>query len=551
MSDLKKFALVEEDGVSPSLGRPTADYNLNNTRVINHLPSSDDSFEVFRKGPDVVDFRIVSWPRASIIFLKIIFATGVLAIPTAMYSLGAVGGALSVVGWGALNTYNAIVLGNFRNAHAKCHNIADMAQVVGGWWLQELMGFLSLLAYVLCAGAGILSVSVGLNALSDHAACTVWWSFLATMVVIAAASVRKFEKIAWLTWIGFVSIFIAVLIVVIGVTTRDRPAAAPQSGPYELGYYVFAHPTFAAGITASSTIFVSSSGGPAFPPVISEMERPADYNKAVYTCMALVQSAYLAFSLVVYRWCGQWVANPSLGSAGGRYKKVAYGIGLIGLIVSACLYLHLATKYLFVRILRKSKHLQSNTLVHWGTWLGCTAGLASISFILAEAIPIFNYLLALTGSVCFAPLAIILPGWFWLYDHWFWYRGNLWNKLFWGFHWFLVFLGFFFLGGGTYGTVQQIIEAYETGAVGKQDSSRGQVLIKASLKTFSHLRQQDLHSVAPITRTRRECSNPSRSVAGECSAFGSTIRQEDNRASQNVDTLMLRTIFGGEVALIR
>lgn len=34
----------------------------------------------------------------------VMFATGVLSIPSAMYSLGALGGALSVIGWGALNT---------------------------------------------------------------------------------------------------------------------------------------------------------------------------------------------------------------------------------------------------------------------------------------------------------------------------------------------------------------------------------------------------------------------------------------------------------------
>lgn len=48
---------------------------------------------------------------------------------------------------------------------------------------------------------------------------------------------------------------------------------------------------------------------------------------------------------------------------------VAYGVGLIGLIVSACLYLHVASKYLFVRILRNSVHLQTNTVVHWAVWL--------------------------------------------------------------------------------------------------------------------------------------------------------------------------------------
>jgi hypothetical protein len=342
-----------------------------------------------------------------------------------------------------------------------------MSEVLGGKILKELTGALFLIAYVLCAGSGILGVSIGLNALSTHAACTVWWSFLATVVVALTASVRKFHNIGWLTWAGFISIFTAVFIVVIAVTTLDRPASAPQTGDFELGYHVIAHPTFIAGMTASATIFVSSAGTSAFLPVISEMRQPKDYRKALYTCMAFVQAAYLAFSLVVYKWCGSWVASPSLGSAGPTIKKVSYGVGLIGLIVSACLYAHVAAKYLFVRILRNTRHLQQNTVVHWGTWLGCTFGLCSISFILAEAVPIFNYLIALTGSICFAPLAIALPGFLWLNDHGHYKNGSMVQKMIYYAHWFLPVLGAFLCVGGTYAVVQQIIDAYADGLIGE------------------------------------------------------------------------------------
>ncbi|KAI5369951.1 Putative amino acid transporter, transmembrane domain-containing protein [Septoria linicola] len=425
-----------------------------------------DDDEVFRTDGEV-NFRTVGWPRASVIFLKIIFATGVLSIPTAMVSLGAVGGALNVVGWGALNTYTAIVQGDFRNNHRKCHSIADVAHEVGGPWLREICGALFIVAYVLCCGSGILGVSIGLDALSTHATCTVTWAFVATVAVIATASVRKFHQIGWLTWAGFASIFVAVFIVVVAVTTRDRPAAAPLTGEYDLGYYVFpSEVAFVAGMVASCSIFVSSAGTSAFLPVISEMRNPQDYRKAVYVCMGLVTAAYLSFSLVVYHWCGQWVASPSLGSGGQTVKMIAYGIGLVGLIVSACLYLHVAAKYVFVRILRDSRHLQADTWTHWLTWLGCTIGLGLLSFVLAEAIPIFNYLLALTGSLCFAPIAISLPGWLWLYDHKDWYQRASSHKLAYGFHAFLIPLGLFFLIAGTYGVIEQIIAAYQDGLIG-------------------------------------------------------------------------------------
>ncbi|EXJ93466.1 hypothetical protein A1O1_01858 [Capronia coronata CBS 617.96] len=426
-----------------------------------------ESHEVFQKVEGGVDFRTVSWQRATIIFLKIIFATGVLSIPSAMYSLGAVGGAILIVVVGALNTYTAMIQGDFRNSHPECHTLADMGYVVGGFWFREAIGFLYIAAYVLCTGSGIVGLSVAFNALSDHAACTVWWAFLSFAIITACASVRTFEKIGWLTWAGFVSIFAAVFIVVIGVTTRDRPAAAPQTGPYDLGYHAIGMATFAEGMTATATIFVSSAGTSAFLPVIAEMAKPKDYRKALFLCMGFVTACYLAFSLVMYRWCGQWVANPSLGSAGGTLKKASYGVGLIGLAVSGCLYQHVAAKYIFVRILRGTRHLQHNTVIHWVTWLGCTITLGAIAFILAEAIVIFSYLIALTGTICFAPMAICVPAILYMYD----YRqdlksGSVAKKAWYWFHAFLVLLGAFITVGGTYAVIKSILAAYANGEIG-------------------------------------------------------------------------------------
>ena len=72
-----------------------------------------------------VKFRTVSWQRATIIFLKIQFAMSILAVPGALATLGAVGGGLSIFGWQTLNTYTAVILGDFRNRHPECHSEND------------------------------------------------------------------------------------------------------------------------------------------------------------------------------------------------------------------------------------------------------------------------------------------------------------------------------------------------------------------------------------------------------------------------------------------
>lgn len=94
--------------------------------------------------------------------------------------------------------------------------------LVRGPYLKELVCVLYLVrpllimppSFVLVAGSGVLGVSIAIIALSDHAECTVWWAFAATIVVAAAASIRTFQSIGWLTWVGFMSLSIAILMVV-------------------------------------------------------------------------------------------------------------------------------------------------------------------------------------------------------------------------------------------------------------------------------------------------------------------------------------------------
>lgn len=87
-----------------------ADINLKPVRRSSSIDEGEISdtqleseHEVFRTGLDGVEFRTISWVRAVIIFVKYTVATGILGIPTALNTLGAVGGAFNVVGWGAMN----------------------------------------------------------------------------------------------------------------------------------------------------------------------------------------------------------------------------------------------------------------------------------------------------------------------------------------------------------------------------------------------------------------------------------------------------------------
>ncbi|KXJ88988.1 transmembrane amino acid transporter protein-domain-containing protein [Microdochium bolleyi] len=428
-----------------------------------------ESHEVFTETTDGVNFRTVSWQRAAVIFVKIQFAMSILSVPGALATLGAVGGCLSLVGWGVLNTYTALLLGEFRSRHPECHTLADMCGFLWGRVGRELVTAQILIAQVLITAAGIVSCSTAFNALSNHGACTVAFSAVSAAIITGFSMVRTFSRVGWLTWFGFGTFFSAVFIFVVAVTQQDRPAAAPPTGDFDLGFVAVAYPGFVAGMTATANLFLYNSGSSMYLPVISEMRRPQDFRKAALVTGAAVIAMYLTFSLVVYAYCGAWLATPAFGSAGPLFKKISYGVALPGLVIGVGIYNHVAAKLVFVRLLRGTKHLQANTAVHWATWLGVNLVLGVLAFIVAEAVPILNYLLGLAGSMCFAPFSLVFPAMLWMYDfkHFNASGASTAQRARYFAHAAIALLGLFMVVAGTYGVALAIQDAYATGMIAK------------------------------------------------------------------------------------
>lgn len=76
------------------------------------------------------------------------------------------------------------------------------------------------------------------------------------------------------------------------------------------------------------------------------MADPREYPKALALCRCMATGIYLTIGIVVYYYCGDYVASPALGSAGVLMKKVCYGLAIPGLIMSMTLYLHVSSNNL-------------------------------------------------------------------------------------------------------------------------------------------------------------------------------------------------------------
>ncbi|KAB8206654.1 transmembrane amino acid transporter protein-domain-containing protein [Aspergillus parasiticus] len=416
--------------------------------------------EITEEGPN---YRNVGWLGTTALMMKTQIGLGVLSIPLAFDTLGLIPGVIVLCAIAVITTWSDYIVGVFKLRHREVYGIDDTGALMFGYPGRVILGAAFCLYWTFVAGSGMLGVSISLNAVSTHGACTAIFVAVAAIVGFMLASIQTLARISWIAWVGLFGILTAIFIVTIAVGLQDRPYAAPQEGVWVSDYKLIASPTFTQAITAISSIVFAYAGTPAFFSIVSEMREPRHYTRSLVICQSVVTATYIAIGCVVYYFCGSYVASPALGSAGPTVKKISYGFALPGLLMTTLLVIHLPAKYLFIRILQGSRHLTANTMTHWVTWLGCTSGIAIIAYIIASAIPVFNDLVSLVGALLGTLMSFQPMGCMWLYDNW--SKGKISKSPKWIFMvcWsgFVILSGTFLMIGGTYGSVVSIIDSYK------------------------------------------------------------------------------------------
>ncbi|KAH6871028.1 putative amino acid transporter [Thelonectria olida] len=416
--------------------------------------------EITEDGPN---YRNVGWLGTTALMMKTQIGLGVLSIPAVFDVLGMVPGVICLCLVAGITTWSDYMVGIFKISHPEVYGIADAGELMFGPVGREVLGVGFCLYWIFVSGSGMLGISIGLNTVSTHGACTAVFVAVAAILGFSFSSIQTLSRISWLAWVGLVCLLSAILSVTIAVGIQDRPAAAPQGGVWVSDYKIVGDPSFLEAIAAVCALVFAYAGTPAFFSIAAEMRDPRLFTRSLIICQAVVTITYITIGCVVYYYCGSYVATPALGSAGVVIKRVAYGIAIPGLVVGITLTLHVASKYVFVRILRGSRHLAANTVIHWTTWLGCTFGTALVAYIIASGIPVFGGLVSLIGALLGTLMSFQPMGCMWLYDNW--SKGKEERSLRWMlmvcFSVFVIVSGTFLMVAGTYGAVVDIIDSYK------------------------------------------------------------------------------------------
>ncbi|KAF4425244.1 neutral amino acid permease [Fusarium acutatum] len=425
----------------------------------------DEVFGHVGEGEEGPNYRGLSWIGTIALMTKTQVGLGVLAIPKTFHTLGLLPGVFCLVAIGGMTSWSGYIVGTFKLNHREVYAIDDAGKEMFGKVGREIFAAILMLNWVFISASAMLGISVGLNAISDHALCTWSWVIVAAVSTGLLASIRTLGKIGWIAWVGIAGIMTAIFSVTIAVGVEKRKSPAVISGNSTM-FRLINDPPFADAMAAVSSHIFAYAGVPAYFPIIAEMREPEHYTSALIWSQSIMTAVYVVIGVVIYCFVGSKVASPALGSAGYIMKKVGYGFALLGLLVSAMIVTHLPAKYIFLRILRGSEHLHRNSLIHWGTWLGCTGGITILAYIIASAIPVFDPLVSLIGAsfgvfLCFQPF-----GCMWLHDNRRCRNRSLrWKgKVAWSI--FIIIIGTFLMIGGTFGSIEGLIFAFQNGSGG-------------------------------------------------------------------------------------
>ncbi|GAA5914457.1 hypothetical protein JCM6882_003024 [Rhodosporidiobolus microsporus] len=418
-------------------------------------------------GEGEVNYQTLSWRSATVILIKLQIGVGVLSLPSAFQTLGLVPGLIILLSFAVFATWADYYQGIFKLKHPTVYSLQDAGRLMFGRVGSEVFGTAYWLFLVMIAGSALLTLSTALNAISLHGACTALFVGVSALATLPLASVRKLENIRWLGWVGLVSIVAALMTLTIAVPVGGRPSLAPSEGPFNIEIVLFGKPTFAQGMNAISTLWWAWCGGGSMLPVFAEMRDPREFKKSVFCAQVFVTAIYVVIATVVYVFAGQYVASPAFGTAGVLIKRIAYGISIPGLLFTSVLNTHLPAKYIFMRVLRDSRHLTTATPTHWIVWLSCTIGCLVFSYIIASAIPVFDGLVGLIGALLGAFLALNAQAMMYLYDHRDFFRNkDKRTALAWFgvvFNIFLVLIASFIMVAGTYGSALAIRDGLASG----------------------------------------------------------------------------------------
>ncbi|KAG0647261.1 hypothetical protein D0Z07_7070 [Hyphodiscus hymeniophilus] len=418
-----------------------------------------------------IKLRTMSWQKAAWLLAGDQVCLAIMAQTWSLSVLGWVPGLITMVLAGVLFWITSITMHKFIMKNPQIRDICDFGYYAFGKSriAYEFSGFMLLANNILLIGFHVLTGAKVLNTLSDHSLCTVVFSVIVMLMGIVMSIPRTLKHVSFMSMFSAACMGLAILLFLIFAGIENAPLVG-YSGDYPtdglVKTYAFPLPgtTWVACMNAVLNITFLWVPQILFPTFISEMEKPQDFPKSLAVLAAISVFLFIVPPAIGFRYLGQYSTAPAFGSLGVvSYKKASFAFVIVPTLVIGVIYANVSAKFVYFRIMGKSRHAHSNTIIGWGVWVAVMAGIWFLAFIFSEVVPSMGDFLSLLGATFDSFFGFI----YFAVAYWQLYKGNLFSgvgrSIMTVIHIFVMIVGLFLLGPGLYAAVEAIIADYSSG----------------------------------------------------------------------------------------
>nr|ODN86026.1 hypothetical protein L203_04526 [Cryptococcus depauperatus CBS 7841] len=355
-----------------------------------------------------IKYRTLSWQKAAILLFGEYVCLAILALAWSWSVLGWVSVVDLDVKARLLTADTSYVLWQFCMKHPEARDICDIAAILFPSIPRiafEFTGIILLLNNIFLVGFHVFTGAKILNTLSDGGACTVVFQAVTAIIGIITTIPRTLNHVSLLSIISAIAMFIAILLSLIYAGIEDAPGfgyggSYPELGPVTTSIGLpNGGPGFVNGLNAVLNITFLWIGQILYPSFIAEMKRPQDFPKALTALVIMELILFTVTAAVGYYFVGQYATAPIIGSLSEPWaRKSAFAFVLVPTVIIGSIYANVAGKFIFHRILGKSRHVYSHSFIGWGTWIAIDVFIWGLAFILGNVIPSMGDFLSIMSS---------------------------------------------------------------------------------------------------------------------------------------------------------
>ncbi|KAJ5719005.1 hypothetical protein N7493_007460 [Penicillium malachiteum] len=415
-----------------------------------------------------IALRTMSWQKTAVLLAGDQVCLAIMAQSWSFSVLGWVPGIITSVLCGILFWVTSITMHKFIMKYPQIKDICDFGYYVFGQSKVAYVfsSFMLLANNILLIGFHVLTGAKVLNTLSSHTLCTAVFSVITAIMGIVMSAPRTLHHVSFMSMFSSACMGIAILLFMVFAGIEKAPLYGysgdyPTAGPVKT--YAFPQPgtTWVDCMNAVLNITFLWVPQILFPSFIAEMERPQDFPKALAVLAAISTILFIVPPAIGFRYLGQYATAPAFGSLGVvSYKKASFGFVIVPTLIIGVIYANVTAKFIYKKIMGKSRHAHSNTVIGWGVWFLVMLFIWAVAYVFSEVVPSMGDFLSLLSAAFDSFFGFI----FFAVAYWQLNKGKLFSGL--GqtamtlLNVFILLVGLFILGPGLYAAVEAIIADY-------------------------------------------------------------------------------------------